>query len=170
MNKNILKKILVVLGAIFVLINFAINYIAEEGEILEAIFAMGFKSFEESSVAEIILTILAILCFAIALLMKDEKTISNKENIKCKEKSPEQMITKYKIWRVIGCLPFIGILSAAIYAAIEGVGFITTTIYGFEAFIMTIIVCSITLWPAYLIGIFLIVRSSIKIDKLKGQK
>jgi len=75
----------------------------------------------------------------------------------------------YKVLRLLGFIPFIIVLSYAIYNMFSGTTFIFTELIGFEAFYCTIIVYSIHLWPLYIIGLILIILSTIKLKKLNNK-
>lgn len=126
MNKTILKKFLIIIGLILLLTNFIIC-LGTEGDILGALFAMAFETFVEFGELESILSILGIAFLFSGLIIK-------KENIPNEIKYSKDSIVKYKILRVLGYLPFVGILCFASYSAICGFSFFLSTSYGFEAF------------------------------------
>jgi len=77
-----------------------------------------------------------------------------------------------KLWitlLIIGCVPFLIALSMGIYNSIvgfSGLGFYNRY-YGFKAFLDTIILLSYLIFPFYIIGLFLIIFSIIKLRRKK---
>lgn len=84
--------------------------------------------------------------------------------------SINKKVVFYKILIILGCLPFVGILCFAIFSSIYGFTFLYSTSYGFDAFLGSILLPSLFLWPLYIIGIALITIGSLKIRKFKKSK
>jgi len=83
-----------------------------------------------------------------------------------KKDNNKNPIEKYKKLRILGYLPFIGVLCFGIYSAIVGgVGFPTSYSDStwIEDFLGSIFIISLFVWPLYIIGFFLIIKSSSKI-------
>jgi len=158
MNKTVLKKISLITGLILLGINFII-YLINSINVIEALYNMIFETFAEFGELESFLTILGIFLLSFGLLLENNNMLNEKNNNK--------IIRKYKILRFLGCLPFIGILFFAIFSAIYGLTFLYSTSYGFDAFFGTLLLSSLFLWPLYIIGIFFIIISSLKIRKIK---
>ena len=83
---------------------------------------------------------------------------------------------KRKFWiilLIIGIIPFVVSLIIGIYSSINGVSSSLLCFgsceyyYGFKAFIDSIIWYLIIFWPIYIIGIILIIISTIKLKKRK---
>lgn len=160
MNKNLIKKTLIVIGIILLSLNFIICY---NGDVFLALFSMSFNAFVEFGDLESILSIVGMGCLFFGLIIKKENTSYTVENNK-------KLIVKYNIFRILGCLPFIGILCFAINSAINGFSFFFTTYDGLEAFFDTIFFFSLIIWPLYIIGGIIIIKSSSKIRDLKNSK
>ena len=75
----------------------------------------------------------------------------------------------WKIILIVGIIPFLIPLIAGIYSSITGFSglcfFECDNYYGFSAFIDSIYLYSFVFWPTYIIGLFLIVLSVIKLKK-----
>lgn len=158
MNKKFLKRYLIIIGLILLFVNFIICFI-KEGDIFFALFTMAFETFAEFGELESILSILGTIFLVLGLIIKQEnepKTLNN-----------ENSIVKYKILRVLGYLPFIGILCFSIYSSICGFSFLFSTSYGMGAFFGTIFLISLFIWPLYIIGAIIIIKSSSKINAFK---
>lgn len=82
-----------------------------------------------------------------------------------KEKKTKKKII-WKILLFIGTLPFVIILVMSIINAINGFEFLFSTSYGWEAFIGTAVIYSFLFWPAYIVGILLIILSIIMLVRL----
>ena len=159
MNKKLLKIFLIIIGLILLLSNFIICFIYS-GDILGALFAMTFETFVEFGELESILSILGMAFLFFGLIIKKENTPNTAENNK-------NSIVKYKILRTLGYLPFVGILCFAIYSAIYGFTFGFSTSYGLDAFLGTIFFFSLFIWPLYIIGAIIIIKSSSNIENFK---
>lgn len=84
---------------------------------------------------------------------------------KAKEKIKEN---KWRIFFVLGLLPFLTVLITGIYYSIVGIPFIGDELNcGTEGFLAFLIGFSFTYWPSYIIGAILMIVSIIK---LKNQK
>jgi uncharacterized membrane protein len=72
---------------------------------------------------------------------------------------------------IIGAIPLILPIITGIYSAINGYSGLClwpcTNYYGFTAFIDSVFIYSVLLWPTYIIGIVLIVVGIILIKKYK---
>lgn len=159
MNKKFLKRFLIIIGLILLLSNFVICFI-RDGDIFGALFAMIFKTFVEFGELESILSILGTIFLVWGLIIKKEnvpETVDNNRN----------SIVKYKILRFLGYLPFVGILCFAIYSSICGFSFLFSTSYGLDAFFGTILLISLFIWPLYIIGAIIIIKSTSKINNFK---
>ena len=82
------------------------------------------------------------------------------------------MKKKNIIWKllfIVGLIPFIIILVKGVYSAINGLSCIDDCIptYGIKAFIDTIKLYSLFLWPTYIVGIVLIIVSAVVLLKNK---
>ena len=155
MNKRILKKFLIIIGLILLGLNFIICLI-NSGEVFETLFDIVFETFVEFGELESILSISGITLLTFGILIKNENASNETKNDK-------KAVRKYKLLRILGYMPFIGILIFATYSAISGISFLFSTSYGFDAFLGSILLLSLFLWPLYIIGIILIIKSSSKI-------
>lgn len=158
MNKKFLKRYLIIIGLILLFVNFIICFI-KEGDIFFALFTMAFETFAEFGELESILSILGTIFLVWGLIIKQEnvpKTLDNKNPI-----------VKYKLLRVLGYLPFIGILCFATFSSICGFSFFFSKSYGLDAFFGTIFLMSLFIWPLYVIGAIIIIKSSSKINAFK---
>lgn len=72
----------------------------------------------------------------------------------------------WKLFLVIGIIPFIIPLAYGIYSFFFGFTFIGK-IYGFDALVSAIIIWSSLYWITYFLGIILIIISALKIKKCK---
>lgn len=141
------------------MLDFVICFI-DSGEIFEALITMALETFVEFGELESILSILGVIFLSLGLLIKKENISNTVVNIK-------NSIVKYRILRIIGYVPFVGILCFASYSAIYGFSFFFSTSYGFHAFFGSILIFSLFfLWPLYIIGIIIIIKSSSKIKNL----
>ena len=154
MNKKFLKRFLIIIGLILLLVNFIICLI-NEGDIFYALFTMAFETFAEFGELESILSILGMIFLVLGLIIKQENAPKTVD---------KNSIVKYKILRAFGYLPFIGILCFAIYSSICGFSFLFSTSYGVGAFFGTIFLMSLFIWPLYIIGAIIIIKSSSKIN------
>lgn len=82
------------------------------------------------------------------------------------------MNNKKIIWKtllLIGLIPFIIVIGYGLFSAISGKSYLCilncTREYGFVAFRDSIILYSYLFWPTYIIGLFLIIFSIIKLRK-----
>ena len=158
MNKKFLKRYLIIIGLILLFVNFIICFI-KEGDIFFALFTMAFETFAEFGELESILSILGTIFLVWGLIIKQEnvpKTLDNKNPI-----------VKYKLLRVLGYLPFIGILCFATFSSICGFSFFFSRSYGLDTFFGTIFLMSLFIWPLYVIGAIIIIKSSSKINAFK---
>lgn len=158
MNKKFLKRYLIIIGLILLFVNFIICFI-KEGDIFFALFTMAFETFVEFGELESILSILGTIFLVLGLIIKQEnvpKTLDNKNPM-----------VKYKLLRVLGYLPFIGILCFATFSSICGFSFFFSRSYGLDAFFGTIFLMSLFIWPLYVIGAIIIIKSSSKINAFK---
>ena len=159
MTKKYFKRFLIIIGAILLLSNFIICLI-DDGDILGALVAMTFETFVDFGELESILSILGMTFLFFGLIIKQEDVPQIAENNK-------NSIVKYKILRFLGYIPFIGILCFAIYSSIFVFSFLFSTSYGLEAFLETIFLFSLFIWPLYIIGAIIIIKSSSNIKNLK---
>lgn len=81
------------------------------------------------------------------------------------EANNNNLVRKYKVLRILGSLPFIEILCYAFFSAIYGLTFLYSTSYGFDAFLGSIVLSSLFIWPLYIIGIVLIIIGSFIIEQ-----
>lgn len=82
-----------------------------------------------------------------------------------------------KIWKrkgfwwallCIGCLPYLACLWTGIDAAFTGISFLwSAPDYGWEGFLTAIVVWSYLFWPAYLVGLMLIMISAFALICMK---
>lgn len=154
-----LKRFLIITGLILLLLNFIIC-LNDEGDIFFALFTMVFETFVEFGELESILSILGTIFLVLGLIIKKEnatKVVDNNKN----------SIVKYKLLRALGYLPFIGILCFAIFSSICGFSFFFSRSYGLDAFFGTIFLMSLFIWPLYIIGAIMIIKSSSKINDFK---
>ena len=100
---------------------------------------------------EHILFILGIVFLVFGLIINEDNLLSQDN---------KNLVIKYKLLRVLGYLPFIGIVCFAIYEGLFGFSFLGDTSYGFVAFLCVIGFYSFLIWPIYIIGIILIIKSS----------
>ena len=77
--------------------------------------------------------------------------------------------TIWKVLLALGILPFILVLCIGIYSSIFGFTFLGTTDVGVDAFIGSIFILSFLYWPIYIVGIFLIIISIVKLKENDGQ-
>ena len=145
-NKN-LKTILITISIIWIIIEILL-----EGSLIDKIANTGFEPLEN------ITFILAIILLVVGISIKVPKLQENNN------------IIKYKILRVIGYFPFIGILLFGIFSMFNGFTFAFDTSYGITALIGAIVFSSIFIWPLYIIGIILIIISNKKIKQLINEK
>ena len=76
----------------------------------------------------------------------------------------------WKILLFIGMLPFLIVLGMGVFNSIFGFTFMFDTSYGINAFLDTLLIITFLFWPAYLVGIVLIIISSVNIKKQKRNK
>lgn len=155
------KKFLIIIGLILLLSNFIIYFI-NDGDILGALFAMIFETFVEFGELESILSILGTTFLFWGLIIKQENVTNTVENSK-------KSIVKYKILRILGYSPFVGTLCFALFSSIYGFSFFFSRSYGLEAFFGTIFLMSLIIWPLYIIGAIIIIKSSSNIEKFNVQ-
>lgn len=76
---------------------------------------------------------------------------------------------KYWISLLIGCIPFLVALSMGLYNSIVGFSGLSfhNKNYGFDAFFDTIVLVSYLIYPLYIIGLFLIIFSIVKLRRKK---
>jgi len=149
MDKKNKKILLITISTVWIIIEIML-----EGGLLMKTMNTAFEPFEN------ITFILAIILLIIGICIEISKTEINNNDKK---------ILKYKILRAIGYLPFIGILLYGIFSMFNGFTFIFSTSYGFEAFIGTIIIYSIIIWPLYILGLILIIKSNNKIKNFSSK-
>lgn len=164
MNKNLIKKILIISGLLIILgvyITFVLDTFSFIDALIEMIVTIGIDIDEIES----ILTILGLILLIIGIFIKNdtEKEISDCGNKKGKK-------VKYMILLILGLLPFVGILGFAIFSAINGFSFLFSTSYGFDAFGGVILIYSIFLWPLYIVGLVLIIKSIQKLKQFKNRE
>ena len=161
--KRIIKISLIILGVILLVINF-LNYFIDSGDFFYSLFNITLSAIVEFGENESILSILGITFTCVGLLIKNDY---NLEEYKISKKS----VKYYKVLKFIGFMPFIGVLCFGIFSAINGFSFFFSTSYGVEAFLESIFWISIMfLWPFYLIGIVIIIKSTSKIKELQKYK
>ena len=161
MNKKLLKFILIAIGIILLLITF-ILYLIDTGNVLDAFIFIALEGILDFGEIESILTILGLICLIVGLMMQSNKN----NNIFTEENSKKHKI-KYQILKISGYLPFIGILCCGIYHSIVGFSiFFSDADYGVSAFLASILMFSLFIWPLYIIGIILIIKSSKKLKEL----
>lgn len=146
MDKKNKKIILITISIIWIIIEILL-----EGGLLMKTMNTAFEPFEN------ITFILAIILLVIGICIEIPKKEINHNN--------NRKIHKYKILRIIGYTPFIGILLFGIFSMFNGFDFMFSTSHGIEALIGTIIILSIIIWPIYVVGIILIIVSNNKIKK-----
>ena len=82
-----------------------------------------------------------------------------------------KLLKNRNFWRIVlctGCLPFIGCLWTGIDRAINGFSFLwSPVVRGFYAFLTAVLLFSYLYWPAYLIGLMLILVSVFALIYLK---
>lgn len=163
MNKRNIKKIFIVVGTILLLLDFVICFI-DTADIFGALITMTVETFVEFGELESVLSILGMVFLSLGLLIEKGDTSNSVVNTK-------KSLKKYRILRIIGYLPFVGILCFAIYSSIYGFSFFFSTIYGLSAFFGSILIFSLFfLWPLYIIGIIIIIKSSSKIKSFKNKE
>ena len=76
---------------------------------------------------------------------------------------------KYWVLLIIGCIPFLIAIGMGIYNSIVGFSGLSfyNRYYGFKAFIDTIILLSYLIFPFYILGLFLIIFSVVKLRRKK---
>lgn len=80
-------------------------------------------------------------------------------------------LRKYKILKIIGYIPFIIVTLYGIFCFFTGFDFFLKTTYGLPAFFGSIFILSILfMWPFYIIGIALIVKSKKLIKQIIEKK
>lgn len=162
MNKRNIKKFFIIIGTILLLLDFGICFI-DSGDIFEALITMALETFIEFGELESILSILGMTFILFGLIIKEENIPHTTENNK-------KSIVKYNVLRVIGFIPFIGVLCFGIYSAIVGFGFVSSYSKGIEGFLSSIFIISFFVWPLYIIGAVIIIKSSSKIKSFKNNK
>ena len=82
-----------------------------------------------------------------------------------------KLLKNRNFWRIVlctGCLPFIGCLWTGIDRAINGFAFLWSPVErGLDAFLTAVLLFSYLYWPAYLIGLMLILVSVFALIYLK---
>ena len=159
MNKKFLKRFLIIIGLILLFVNYIICFI-NDGDVFFALFTMVFETFVEFGELKSILSILGTSFFVCRLIIKQENEQNSVDNNK-------NSIVKYKILRVFGYIPFVGILCFATFSSICGFSFFFSRSYGLDAFFGTIFLMSLFIWPLYVIGAIIIIKSSSKINAFK---
>ena len=92
---------------------------------------------------------------------------NNKDNIKVDSNNKNKDKLIYKILLGIGIIPYLFLILSGIYSTIYGIIFFSSIIYGLDAFLTVSILVVFIYWPIYLISLFLIIFSIIKLRKLK---
>ena len=151
MDKKNKKILLITISIIWIIIDIML-----EGGLLMKTMNTAFEPLEN------ITFILAIILLVKGMSIEIPKTeIKNNKN--------NNNITKYKILRVIGYIPFIGIILFGIFSMFNGFDFMFSTSHGLDAFIGTIIIWSIIIWPLYILGLILIIKSNKKIKNFSSK-
>ena len=152
MNKKLLKNILITIGIIYLfiilLLNLHFNY-----NIIESLCNMFGGLFINFNII-----FLPGIISLIAGFMIDTKQTEPKQN----------SIKKYIKLRILGLIPFIGILCYAFLSTIVGASFMGSDIFGFDAFILVLLACFMSPWSW--LGLVLIIISTLKIKKSKTKK
>ena len=149
MDKKNKKILLITISIVWIIIEIML-----EGSIMKKVMNTGFEPFEN------ITFILAIILLIIGICIEIPKTEINNNDKK---------ILKYKILRAIGYLPFIGIILFGIFSMFNGFDFMFSTSRGIDAFIGTIIIWSIIIWPLYIHGLILIIKRNNKIKNFSSK-
>lgn len=143
MNKKTIKNILIITGFILLGLNFVI-YLIDVENILEALLMMAFETFDEFGKLESLLSILSTILLTFGFLIKkDNSSYETENNINSSR--------KYKILRIIGYIPFLGVLI-----------FVSFLANSFNDFFRKIHTLSLFVWPLYLVGFILIIKNSSK--------
>ena len=162
MNKNLLKKILIIIGLALLLYNLSM-FSLETSNIFEAFVFMTMETFLEFGEIESLFTIFGTLFLLVGIsLKKEESTVPTEINYK-------RLKIKYNLLKFLGFLPFVAILCIGIFCAFSGFSFFFSTSYGISAFFSSIFLFSLLVWPFYIIGAVLIIKSSQKLKEL-GKK
>lgn len=168
MNKNLLKKILIIVGTL-VILGVYITFVIDTASVIDGFIMMIIGIGIDLDEIESIITIIGLILLLIGIFIKGdkEKEIINKnDNYEIKPKTKK----KYIIMLILGLLPFIVFLGSAIFYVINGISFFYNTVYGLEALEVVTAVYFIFLWPIYIIGLILIVKSIQKLKQFKNRE
>ena len=149
---RILKRILIIMSSIYI-----IFYLVVDDLIVSDFFDTLINIIIHLSNADFFIATILLLIGIVIDMPNDEKTNDNR------------VIKKYKVLKFIGILPFIFVLLNGIFSMFFGFSFFFNGTYGPNAFILTIAFTSLLIWPLYIIGIILIILSSIKLKKLQNK-
>lgn len=160
--KNTIKKILIILGIAITAYSILHCLIEASFDITRAIdyyfeYYLGIVILNPIS----LITILGPIMIIIGTFLD-----TNDKNIQKNKEEVEKQTKKYRTFILLGYLPFLGVISYGFFSMLTGFSFLNSTAYGFEALISSTLLLSILLWPLYIIGIILIVYSSIKLTKI----
>lgn len=149
MSKKIYKYMMIILSSLYIVIDLII--IGPINKIMDV--ALDY----EENIPFVIAVIL--LLIGIFIDATDKKI---NENAK---------LRKYKILKIIGYIPFIIVILYGIFRSFTGFDFFLKTTYGLPAFFGSIFILSILfMWPFYIIGIALIVKSKKLIKQIIEKK
>lgn len=158
------KKGLILVGVIILSINF-INACMMEERIFSGLAKMVIDTIIEFGEIESLTNIFAVICLVSGILIK----VDQKDDAKIYNEEYVSKYKKYKWLRILGTLPFIGVIGLGIFCAFRGFSFIFNSSYGLEAFIESILLISIFIWPLYIIGLVIIIITTRKIKNLKKE-
>ena len=164
MNKNLIKKILIISGLLIIL-GVYITFVLDTASVIDGFIMMIIGIGIDLDEIESIITIIGLILLLIGIFIK---TDTEKEISICGNK--KRKTAKYIILLILGLLPFVGILGFAIFSVINGFSFLFSTSYGFDAFGGVILIYSILFWPLYIIGLVLIIKSIQKLKQLKSRE
>lgn len=152
---RILKRILIIMSLIYIIFYLFVNNL-----IVSDFF---------DTLINIILSLINIDLLIAVILLLIGFFIDESSSEKGKDSSNNKKNMKYKVLKFIGFLPFVFVLLNGIFSMLFGFSFFFNKTYGINAFIVTIAFTSLLIWPLYIIGIVLIILSSIKLKKLQNK-
>lgn len=150
MSKKIIKYFLISISSLYIIIRL----------LMDGFSVIGDAAFLSDWTLILALILLIVGIFIDSSLVNDNKILDNKKkNI------------MYNILRFIGFIPFILVILYGIYCALNGFSFLFgPASYGLSGFCEGVLLVSLVVWPAYIVGIVLIIKSNKKIKQIKEKK